>query len=210
MTNDSIRGMLVDYAEGILDSEIRIAFEEQLRKSPELQAELATIRATFEILQRQEEVKPDIHYFNNFVPNLRQKIERGNQFPLFMIPSWLSPAVAPAAAIVIVVTMALMYFILQPGSENAAFRSMIRFAERIEIDDASSFAATPLVTFNDDMLASIFISADSRDDRSLLPSAMFSMRDLDEFAISADQIVSDLHDQEIDIIVTQLTQRSVQ
>lgn len=210
MRTDTIRGMLIDYAEGTLDRESRIAFEEQLRQSPALQRQLASIRSTFERLQQQEEPILAGHFFNNFIPCLRQRIEQGERLSRFTIPSWLSPALAPVAVMVILASMVTMFFVLQPDTDESSYRNVIRYADLIEFDDASSFAATPLAILNDDLFASIYVATEDPDDRSLFPDGLFSMLMLNEYAISADQIVTELHDQEIDQIVTQLTNRIVQ
>jgi hypothetical protein len=210
MSTDTIRGMLIDYAEGTLDRESRTAFEEQLRQSPALQRQLASIRSTFERLQQQEEPNLAGHYFNNFIPYLRQRIEQGERLSRFPIPSWLSPALAPVAVMVILASMVTMFFVLQPDTDETSYRNMIRYADHIEFDDASSFAASPLATLNDDLFASIYVTTEDPDDRSLFPDGLFSALILNEYAISADQIVTELHDQEIDLIVTQLTNRTVQ
>jgi hypothetical protein len=202
--------MLIDYAEGTLDRESGTAFEEQLRQSSALQRQLADIRSTFELLQQQEEPNLVGQYFNNFIPRLRQRIEQGERLYQFPIPSWLSPALAPVAVMVILVSMVTMYFVLQPETDGASYRSMMHYADQIEFDDASSFAATPLATLNDDVFASIFVATEDPDARSLFPDGLFSTLILNEYAISADQLVTELHDQEIDLIVTRLTNRTVQ
>jgi hypothetical protein len=83
-----IRHKLIDYYENSLLPEERRLVQEHLDVCLNCQRELEKLSATFELLKKESSFKPEEHYWTNFVPGVRSKIEKGRETTVVIIPKW--------------------------------------------------------------------------------------------------------------------------
>lgn len=83
-----IKYKLIDYYENSLLPEERKLVEEHLDLCSGCQKELEKIKSTFELLKKESFFEPEEHYWTDFVPGVRAKIERGRETTAVLIPKW--------------------------------------------------------------------------------------------------------------------------
>lgn len=200
MTYDESLDLLLMEAEGTLPAERKGELEELLRRSPERRSELADLRAAFAELRRQESPSVPEGYFTRLVPAVRARLRRRPFRFSVNVPSWLQPAAAPAAAMLIIAVMAGLYPALRDGQATApVFAAMDEegwYDAGAELLDG--------VTAEQRLLA----LADESVVRSVLMSGGVNAVPTDGAVVTDTQLLSQLNEQEIEAIVTGLSQRS--
>lgn len=83
-----IKHRLVEYYENSLPPEERRLVQEHLDICSSCQKELENLSATFELLEKESLFEPEEHYWTNFVPGVRSKLEKGKKTTVVLIPKW--------------------------------------------------------------------------------------------------------------------------
>ena len=83
-----IKRRLVEYYENSLLPEEKRLVQEHLELCLNCQRELENLSATFELLKKESLFEPEEHYWTNFVPGVRSKIEKGRETTVVIIPKW--------------------------------------------------------------------------------------------------------------------------
>ncbi len=135
--------LLIEYAEGTLPAERRAEVETMLSRSPELRRELELIRSAFVGLQYVSVEKVPDHYFTNFLPRLRQKIDSGEARSLWNIPRLIQTLMVPAAVIAIIVSIITVYLSFEPEQIQSPVYPLVSQLEQNElnaiVDERSNF-----------------------------------------------------------------------
>ncbi|HEX2960288.1 MAG TPA: hypothetical protein VHO43_00755 [Ignavibacteriales bacterium] len=108
-TNDEI----LKYLAGMLTEEEKKAFELELQKSPLLRKELDKKASVLSGIKALGNTEADSHYFENLLPQLRQKLNsgKGRSFRLY-----------PRLAYVIPVLAVIAFFIFKPSGFNPFYK----------------------------------------------------------------------------------------
>jgi hypothetical protein len=146
MNENKLHELLIDYVEGNISSDQKIEIESLIQKSPLMQNELDVIQSALtELLNTSDEDVPE-HYFTNFLPRLRKRLESGKiHLPLF-IPEWFRLASSSLAVTVIVFSIVLLYQSFKPEELRSPIYSMVNDMERTEInsviDETTNFESS--------------------------------------------------------------------
>lgn len=126
--------LLIEYAEGSLPAERRVEVETMLRRSPELQQELEFIQSAFVGLQHVSAEKVPEHYFTNFLPRLRQKIDSGEERSYWNLPRLIQSLMAPAAVIAIIFSLISVYLSFEPEQTQSPVYPLVNQLEQNELN----------------------------------------------------------------------------
>lgn len=133
MTTDAGRELLVEYVEGTLPVERRAEVEAMLSDFAEMRQEVEILRTAFQTLQSEEHISVPDHYFNNFLPRLRNKLENGAGYNVWSIPEFIQSFVRPATVFVIVVALIGMYRSFKPEIDRSAIYAVVNEFEQNDI-----------------------------------------------------------------------------
>jgi len=147
MNENELHESLIDYVEGNISPEQKVEIESYLATSPQMQNELDVIQSALNELRSISDENVPPHYFQNFLPRLRERLDAGKvRIPLF-IPEWFHVFAAPAAVLVFIFSIMTMYQSFKPEELQSPLYSMVNDMERSEInsivDETSAFGSTP-------------------------------------------------------------------
>ncbi len=197
---------LIDLAEGLLDSDRRTELEDAMRRFPEMQREFDELRTTMDLLQQHEETPPAPQYFQNFIPRLRDRLDNGAVHGHGWIPSWLVPIAAPVVTVIVIGVITVLYSALNPDTGENILYSIIRQADQSELDNADTY---PLNKYYDDIEYTL-IDAETAVEQTLIAGGITISQTLNEFEINDERMMTQLNEQEVDVIVAYLNDRAVQ
>ncbi len=124
---------LIDYVEGNISPAQKAEMESLLKKSPQMQNELDDIQSALNELRNVADENIPPHYFSNFLPRLRERLESENvHFPLF-VPEWFRLFAPAAVVLVFVLSVITMYQSFKPEELQSPIYSMVNEMERAEI-----------------------------------------------------------------------------
>ncbi|MFA6440448.1 MAG: hypothetical protein WCX28_14165 [Bacteriovoracaceae bacterium] len=185
--------VLIEYAEGTLPKEQTAKLEALLDRSPEAREELEIIRSAFQRLNGAPSDSVPDHYFSNFLPQLRQKIDHGQVNIRWSIPRFFEPLIRPAMIAVGVVIFVSAYRSLEPQTTSSPIYNLI-----------SEFAPEEIVVVLNE--PSIFAySGDESTVEVALNSEVFGL-DPSQFQSESD-LSTALEDQDFEQVVQQLEMR---
>jgi len=197
---------LIDLADGTIDRDRRIELEEAIRRSPELQQKFDEIRKTTDLLQQFKETSPTPQYFQNFIPQLRKRLDNGTVHLHGWIPSWLAPVAAPAVAVIIIGTISMLYSVLHPDAGDNIMHSIVRQADQSDLDNTDTY---PMNKYYDDMEYTL-IDAETAVEQTLIAGGISVSQTLNEYEINDERMMIQLNEQDVDLIVAYLNDRAVQ
>ncbi len=133
MNGNDRKELLIDYAERTLPKEQWKEVESIIDAHSASRSDADDLRAAFEALQQlPNEAVPD-HYFSNFLPRLRSRIDRGDRYRVFSIPRFADSFLGPGLATAVVLAMVTLFVTFSPDSELSPLYQFIREAEPNEI-----------------------------------------------------------------------------
>ena len=136
MNSIDLENLLIDYAEGIATPEQKLEVEALLRKSHETQIDLMLIQTALSVLQSVPEEKLPEHYFTNFLPHLRNKIDEKESFKFNFIPQWAQFFVTPVMSVMLMVSLISLYQVMKPEQYIPPLYSIVKEMEVTELNDA--------------------------------------------------------------------------
>lgn len=202
MNNNEIHQFLIDYAEGTLDESGRQRVEEELKKSHQLRHDLDLLRSTLDLLQQQEEGSLPAHYFTNFVPRLRARLDDRKMFNRFSIPAWMQRFAAPVSAVIITVSMFGLYYLLMPDPSLRVLSSIVQEAEQAEVEQ--------LIANSTPVGSTITIASTPSVDSQIIAEEILVSASLYDYVVSDSQILSQLEEQDLELIVQRLGTGAIQ
>lgn len=194
MNRDEIYLSLIDYAEGTLDSSRRSLIESELKKSYLLRKDLELLQSTLASLQQHEENDISSHYFSNFLPRLRENIDRKKTVNRFLYPLWLQRLAVPFSAAVVIVSLFGLYQLFLPDTSMQVLSSIVYEAEQGEVEQLIA-TGTP---FGVSMVSASSVNEQFLADQLLTASSLY------DNVVSDTQILSQLDEQDVDLIVQHL------
>ncbi|MBI2428814.1 MAG: hypothetical protein HYV29_08475 [Ignavibacteriales bacterium] len=198
MNRDELYRLLIDYAEGTLDSSQKKLIETELKKSYPLRKDLELLQSTFASLQRDEEEDISSYYFSNFLPRLRENIDRRKTYHLFVVPLWLQKLAAPLSVAVVILSLFGLYNLLLPDTTMQVLRSIVHEAEQGEVEQLIA-TGTPFGV-STGSTSSVFSSGNEQ----MLAEELLTTSSLYDNVVSDSQILSQLDEQDVDLIVQHL------
>lgn len=204
MNNYELSQLLIDYAEGTLDAAGKSRIEEALRNSHRLRTELAALRTTFGLLQHLDEESVPNHYFTNFLPRVRERLVRKRMFHRMSVPLWLQKVSAPLLTSVIIMAMYGMYNLFKPDSSRQILASLVQETEQRELEQLM----TTVAPF--ELSAASMSSSSTILNSQFLAEELLATSSLYDNVVSDVQILSQLDEQDVEMIVLQLGTGSVQ
>jgi hypothetical protein len=204
MTHNELQQLLIEYAEGTLDSTRKTLLENELKKSSSLRNELADLKSAFEMLQQNEDVEVPSHYYATFLPRLREKLDRNTSFATVFFPSWLQRAIVPATVAALCAVFFGVYHLLKPEDPSQALASIVRQSQQEELEQLISESA-PFSTLQNGIA-----SSNSFVNSQILAKEVVSSSSLYDNVVSDTQILAQLDEQDVEFIVNQLNAGSVQ
>lgn len=103
MSCRKIKSLLVPYYENSLSSEEKKMIEGHLRVCDDCRKHLKEIESLFELLKLEKTEKTEEHFWINFVPEIRRRIEKGRSPRLILKPiGQLAPFLGFAIAVLVV------------------------------------------------------------------------------------------------------------
>jgi hypothetical protein len=209
MSKNELHEHLIDYVEGNISFEQKVEIESLLRKSPQMQNELALMQTVFnELRNTSDEIVPT-HYFSNFLPRLRERLESGKVHVPMFIPEWIRFFAVPSIVSVIVVSIGIMYQSFKPEELRSPIYSMVMDMERTEVnsivDETTNFESNYGIIRNIENLVGDIANAavvDSKLTEDLLVLDVSSYQ-------SEHELFSDMGDKEIEQVIDRLDNPSV-
>ena len=98
------------YLQGELNSEDKKSFEEELKKSPDLQNEVDLYRKFISSVEETKNIPVNTHYFNNIVPEFRRKLESKKEKRFY-------PKIAYALPVLVIMFL-IFFFVFNTQKEN--------------------------------------------------------------------------------------------
>jgi len=208
MNKVELQERLIDYVEGNISLEQKVEIELLLRQSPRLQSELETIRLVFNELGNTSDDEVPTHYFTNFLPRLRARIESGKtRTPLFF-PEWLRLFTASSVVSIVAIAIIILYQSFKPEDVQSPIYSMVNDMERTEMN--SIVDETILFEPNSGILRSAEIIANDISNANAVESKLTEdLLVLDVSTYQSDQeLLSDIGDQEAEQVLDHLNKPS--
>lgn len=125
--------LLIAYAEGSLSAEQRLAVEEMLTRSPELQTDLEMITLAFDSLHVEQPPSVPGQYFTNFTAVLRRNLAAREEKRRRSIVGLLDAMLKPAWAVAVMVCVVTLFRLLEPPQSHPGIYSLVRGFEQHEI-----------------------------------------------------------------------------
>ncbi len=145
MNANELHELLIGYAEGTLSPDRKTDVERMLLNSPELQSEVELLHSVFQELNTEVERSVPNHYFTNFLPRLRDKLEGGSVHSYWSFKKLLHMLYQPALAMLIVVSFYGLYHSFSPEVSQSSIYTLVKEFEQSEIivaiDETSLFTA---------------------------------------------------------------------
>lgn len=210
MNETELHEHLIDYVEGNISPEQKIEMESLLQQSPHLQIELDLIQSALDGLRDTSDEDVPTHYFSNFLPRLRDRIDsRTIQMPIF-IPEWFRLFAAFSVVSAIVFSIGIMYQSFKPEELHSPIYSMVSDMDRAEInsiaDETTEYGSNSGINNSIENLIGDVPNA------SVIESKL--TEDLLVFDISSYQseheLLSDMGDKEIEQVLDRLVKPIVQ
>ncbi|MEJ2614246.1 MAG: hypothetical protein P8Z35_04765 [Ignavibacteriaceae bacterium] len=98
------------YLEGELNSEDKKSFEEELKKSPELQNELNLYRKFISSVEETRNISASTDYLNNIIPEFRRKLESKKEKHFY-------PKIAYAFPVLVILFL-IFFFVINTQKDN--------------------------------------------------------------------------------------------
>ncbi|MFA5832264.1 MAG: hypothetical protein WDA22_02200 [Bacteroidota bacterium] len=133
MKSKELHEVLIDYVEGTLSTEKKNEVDLMLTASPEMREEIELLKETFTVLQTEEVSPVPEHYFTNFLPQIREKIDNGENYTFWSIPEWIHSFLRPVMAAIVILTLYGLYYSFNPESISSPIYSLVSEFEQNEI-----------------------------------------------------------------------------
>ncbi|NUN69950.1 MAG: hypothetical protein HUU02_09600 [Bacteroidetes bacterium] len=133
MTNDEQHALLIDLAEGTLTGERAAAAAALLERSETARADLALIRSALEELGAAPSGTVPAHYFADFLPRLRSRIEENGRRGRWVLPAFTDLLVRPVMAAAAVLVFFVSYSAFEPQPSSSPLYDLFRTAAMEEI-----------------------------------------------------------------------------
>ncbi|MEW5799480.1 MAG: hypothetical protein AB1728_10805 [Bacteroidota bacterium] len=202
MNNNELNRLLIDYAEGTLDETGRKRVEQELKKSHQLRTDLDILRSTLDHLQHQDEENVPSHYFSNFLPRLRERLDEKRVFNRFTIPLWLQKIAVPVSTTVIIFSMIGLYNLLMPDTSLQVLSSIVRETEQADVEQMIANSTPIGITITSVPTSTI--------DSQVIAEELLVSASLFDYVVSDSQILSQLDEQDVELIVQRLVTGSIQ
>jgi hypothetical protein len=190
--------LLIDYVEGTLEEPLKKEVEQFLQRSAKARDDVSSMRAAFENLQHGSELEVPAHYFNNFLPRLRNAIDQKTSTPVRYFPQWFSRIVMPITAVVVIISMAGLYLMLQPSDSSKEMYSIVRDIDQSQYNDAvkdialfnSDSPVIPIAEINQDPIGKEILAAAYIDDNITTDRQILSQMDETDIEYVLDRLPS--------------------
>lgn len=133
MTTDERHALLIDLAEGTLTGERAADVAALLEHSAEAREELMLMRAALEGLNAAPSGTVPPHYFSDFMPRLRRRIEDGDMPYRWSIPAFAELLVRPMMGLTAAIVLVVCYAAFEPQGSSAPLYEMFHEAAMEEI-----------------------------------------------------------------------------
>ena len=151
MNVDERHEALIEYAEGTISGGRKEEVDALLANSYELRNELELLRSVFQELQNEDEGSVPEHYFTNFLPKIRKKLDAGAEYSYWSIPGFLQSFLQPALVVIIMVSLYGLYQTFNPDLSPSPIYALVNEFEQNEImalvNESSSYASNNEVVF---------------------------------------------------------------
>jgi hypothetical protein len=117
--------LLVELADGTITPEDRTAVEHHLSACASCASDAELLQHTFAALRNVPEEPPPAHYFNNLLPRIRTRLEKGNRPWQIAVPVWLNKVLAPLAVTGMAVVMVGLFHLFQPTDDFMPLRNIL-------------------------------------------------------------------------------------
>jgi hypothetical protein len=133
MNAEERQSKLIEYAEGTLPKEQTADVEAWLNQSPDARKDLEIIHSAFRQLNDAPAGTVPDHYFTNFLPLLRQKIEHGRSRTIWTIPEFIERLIRPAMVVVGLILFVTAYRSFEPQQSVSPLYDLMREFAQEEI-----------------------------------------------------------------------------
>lgn len=196
MNAEERQALLIDYAEGMLPKEQAAEMESFLAGSPEAREELAVIRSAFQQLNDLPSGSVPDHYFTNFLPRLRENLERGNGRRQWNIPAFMEWLIRPAMMAAGLFIFITAYRSFEPQATSSPVYDLVsEFAQ----DEINALLNEPLL-----------VDVGSDDDAVNIPLSSEAFgADVSQYQTENDLSAS-LEEQDLEQVVQRLEKKAIQ
>lgn len=125
--------LLMELVEGKLTSLEKEAIEKHLAQCDKCRTDYTSMSAVVQLKSAIPVNDVPTHYFNNFLPHVKEKIESGNRRKNFLIPEFLEKIFAPTAAAFVVAAFVLSFILFAPRTAPLPLREMVQGGSEDEI-----------------------------------------------------------------------------
>lgn len=210
MNENELHERLIDYVEGNISPEQKTEIETILTQSPQMQNEFDLIQSALTELRNISDEDVPNHYFSNFLPRFRDRLDSGKvHLPMFM-PEWYRLFSTPLVVSAIVLSIIIMYQTFSPEQLHSSIYSLVNDMERSEmnsiVDESTDFVLNSRNTRNADILVGD-VSSDSIVESKLAEDML--VLDVSSYQ-SEHELISDLGDKEIEQVLDRLDKPNVQ
>lgn len=140
MRHNDVMILLAEYCEGSLPEDRRAEVDRHLAECAACRNDLALIRSAFGALQDEPELGVPEHYFTNLVPKIRQRIERGKtRGGVFAFPAWISNALRPLAAALVLAGVAGLFRLLGPAAPVSPLEELVSQVPATDVDSLVAY-----------------------------------------------------------------------
>lgn len=209
MKNKKLHALLIEYAEGTIDPAERNSVEQYLRESEDAREDLALLQQTFHRLHTDAPITVPTHYFTNFLGKLHSQLEDRKYRWESWLPSWSYLIAAPLTAIAIIGSMVALFVLMKNDVGNSQMYSIIDQAQQEEMFDVTLSSPGSVVRQSTESPLSL-LTTESDINRSVLAGELLASNTLYENIVTDNQILSQLNEQDIDMVMNYFNERDVQ
>lgn len=210
MTYNEREQLLIDYAEGTLSADQKLNVENMLRDSKELRNEYQLIQTSFQELQKLPVESVPEHYFNNFLPRLRNKIEAKERYSHWLVPQWMESLFVPGVTLLLLFTFGTLYLFLEPSRTQSPLYKIVQDIEQNEFDNIIEEVSNLELSYGSIRTGEQLVDRISHTDE-ITQKISTELLSVDLFASQMDSDwIELLEESEIDFVLNQLNETGIQ
>jgi hypothetical protein len=137
--------LLVELADGTLNSEEKTRVEEHLVHCEECAMNAAMLADTFALLRAEIQEPPPEHYFSVLLPKIRKRLETKERAWGYFFPAWLARAAAPITVSALALTVVVLFRAFEPSEEFSPLKNIV---EQVPGDEIATLVVTPTEPFS--------------------------------------------------------------
>jgi hypothetical protein len=215
MKCNDIEHLLVEMAEGSIATAEKDLSELHLMSCPDCQTKLASLREVFSSLREVSDEEVPTHYFTNFLPRLRQKIEENREVKFSFTPLWIGKFASPVTVFLIILSLTGLFRLFQPSENGSPLREIIgqeTFEEIVALSSTNSEIVFPI---HESLLhdRTLEMLPNSQRVENLLHRKIFSdahfLSDTEPGILNYEYLLTEITDEDADILLTRLNDQSI-